>query len=137
MVIGGLLAIFLGAKLLVDSSVAVARYVGVSEFVIGLTIVAIGTSLPELATTTVAAFKNQRDIAVGNIIGSNIFNALLILGVSAVILPLTIPTLVDAIIMCVVSVLILPLFWTGLKLTRLEGLMLIGVYFAYMVYIFT
>ncbi|MCD5409422.1 MAG: calcium/sodium antiporter [Methanocellales archaeon] len=136
MVIGGLLASLLGAKFLVDSSVVMARYVGVSEFVIGLTLVAIGTSLPELVTTAVASFRNQSDIAVGNIIGSVSFNTLLVIGACAVLLPLTSPTLVDIMVMLVVCALMPLLFWTGLKLTRLEGLMLLGGYCAYMAYIF-
>ncbi len=136
MVMGGMLAILFGAKLLVDSSVVMARYIGVSEFVIALTIIAIGTSLPELATTAVASFKNQGDIAVGNIIGSVSFNTLLVIGACAVILPLAPPTLADLMIMAVVCALIPLLFWTGLKLTRLEGLMLLGGYCVYMVYLF-
>lgn len=136
MVVVGLAAVAIGAWLLVESSVSIARYIGVSEFVIGLTIVAIGTSLPELVISAVASFRNQSDIAVGNIIGSVSFNTLLVIGACAVILPLTPPTLVDMMIMLVVCALMPLLFWTGLKLTRLEGLMLLGVYCAYMVYLF-
>ena len=136
MIIVGLAAVAIGAGLLVYSSVNIARYIGISEYVIGLTVIAIGTSLPELATSATASYKNQDDIAVGNIIGSVLFNILLIIGACALILPLTAPTLVDLVIMCVVCALISLLFWTGLKLTRLEGMILLGGYCAYMVYLF-
>lgn len=86
--LGGLLALMLGARFLVDSATEIARNFGVSEAVIGLTIVAVGTSLPELATSLVAAMRRQADIAVGNIIGSNIFNIFAILGITAVVTPI-------------------------------------------------
>lgn len=88
MVLGGLALLMAGGKLIVDSSVSIARGFGVSEALIGLTIVAVGTSLPELATSVVAAYKKQVDIAVGNVVGSNIFNIFWILGVSSIIRPL-------------------------------------------------
>jgi cation:H+ antiporter len=89
--IGGLAAVLLGARLLVDGAIEVARVAGISETVIGITIVAVGTSLPELATTVVAAMRRHSDVALGNIIGSNIFNTLGILGVVSLVQPLPIP----------------------------------------------
>jgi len=136
MTICGLVMTVLGARLLVNSSVAVAHQIGVSEFVIGLSAIAIGTSLPELATSAMASYKNQSDIAVGNIIGSVSFNVLLVIGACAVVLPLVLHTFVDLYLMCGVCALILILFWTGLTLTRLEGVLLLIGYGAYMVYLF-
>ena len=86
-VVGGLIALMIGARLLVDGAVSIARGYGISEAFIGLTIVAVGTSLPELATSLIAAFRRQSEIAIGNIVGSNIFNVLGILGLTAVIAP--------------------------------------------------
>ena len=88
MTLGGLVALVIGARLLVDSASEIARAFGVSEAVIGLTVVAVGTSLPELATSVIAAFRRQTDIAVGNVIGSNIFNIFSILGITALITPI-------------------------------------------------
>jgi len=88
MTLGGLVVLVIGARLLVDSSVIIARQFGISEAVIGLTIVAVGTSLPELATSVIAAFRKQTEIAVGNVVGSNIFNVFGILGVTALIQPI-------------------------------------------------
>ncbi len=88
MTLGGLVVLVIGARLLVDSSTQIARAFGISEAVIGLTIVAIGTSLPELATSVIAAFRKQTEIAVGNVVGSNIFNIFSILGITALILPI-------------------------------------------------
>ena len=88
MTLGGLVVLVIGARLLVDSSTQIARAFGISEAVIGLTIVAIGTSLPELATSVIAAFRKQTEIAVGNVVGSNIFNIFSILGITALIMPI-------------------------------------------------
>jgi len=136
MIVGGLVAISLGARLLVNSSVNVARYIGVSEYVIGLTVIAVGTSLPELAASAMASYKNKGEIAVGNIIGSVSFNILLVLGACAVILPLVLHTFFDLYLMCGVCVLIIGLFRTGLTLTRLEGVLLLVGYSAYITYLF-
>lgn len=87
-VVGGLVVLMFGAQFLVDGSVSIARGFGVSEAFIGLTIVAVGTSLPELATSVIAAFRRQSEIAIGNIVGSNIFNVLGILGITALIKPI-------------------------------------------------
>ena len=127
----GLVALVVGARLLVDAAVEFARAVGVSELVIGLTIVAAGTSLPELATSVVAAFRRETDIAVGNIVGSNIFNGLAILGTSAVIHPLNVarPLLrIDIPVMIAISLLTILLARTRLRIDRWEGAVLLGTY---------
>lgn len=129
----GLVVLVGGGKLLVDSSVALAAELGVTEAVIGLTIVAVGTSLPEMATSIVAAIKGQGDIAVGNVVGSNIFNVLGILGLTATITPVARgsigwPTFA---VMLVVSVALIPLFRGDLTLKRREGALLLTTYVAY------
>ena len=115
-VVAGLAALMFGARFLVDGAVSIARGIGVSEAFIGLTIVAVGTSLPELATSVVAAFRRQSEIAIGNIIGSNIFNVLGILGVTALITPFPVASrfqIFDLPIMIALSLVL-----TGLLLTR-------------------
>ena len=130
---GGLLLLVAGSRLLVESAIEIARVVGVSEAVIGLTIIAAGTSMPELATSAIAAFRRQPDIAVGNIVGSNIFNILGILGAASVANPLSASgiTRLDLLVMVVFSIALLPLLYTGLKLQRWEGTLLLMGYIAY------
>ncbi len=132
-ILAGLGILVLGARLLTDHSVALARSFGVSEAVIGLTIVAAGTSVPELAASVVAAFKNEPDIALGNVIGSNVFNVLAILGIGALVSPLYAPEIskFDIYAMVVMSAALLPLLWTGLRLQRWEGAALFAAYLAY------
>ncbi|WP_269538697.1 calcium/sodium antiporter [Cerasicoccus fimbriatus] len=136
-VAAGLGLLVLGANWFVDGSIAIARKFGVPEAVIGLTIVAAGTSLPELATSIVAAVKKQTDIAVGNVVGSNIFNILCILGVTATVTP--IPTagisLVDGGVMLLTAVILLPLAFTQRSISRAEGILLLGVYGGYLVWL--
>lgn len=129
--IGGLVA---GGHLLVGGAVAIAQGLGVGPIVIGLTIVAIGTSLPELATSVVAARRGKGDIAVGNAVGSSIFNLLGILGVTVLVQPLSTDTLgwLDIGVMVGVALLILPLFRSDWTLSRLEGTVLVGSYGAYL-----
>jgi len=129
--IGGLVA---GGHLLVGGAVAIAQGLGVGPIVIGLTIVAIGTSLPELATSVVAARRGKGDIAVGNAVGSSIFNLLGILGVTVLVQPLSTDTLgwLDTGVMVGVALLILPLFRSDWTLSRLEGTVLVGSYGAYL-----
>ncbi len=122
---------------MVDSAIFIARIVGVSELVISITVVAIGTSLPELSTTIVAAMKKEHDIIVGNIIGSNIFN-IGILGVVSIVHPVTVDSALlkfEFPIMIFFSILLLPLMMTGKKVGRIEGLLLLVLYagFVYMV----
>jgi cation:H+ antiporter len=123
-----------GADLFVKGSVAAAARLGVSQAVIGLTIVAVGTSLPELATSLMASFRKEGDIAIGNVVGSNIFNTLGILGVAALLRPLSAPGIgsVDLGVMVGLSLLMLPLFRSGFVLTRLEGLLLLLIYAGYL-----
>ncbi|HUF63075.1 MAG TPA: calcium/sodium antiporter [Verrucomicrobiales bacterium] len=133
----GLGVLIFGSRLLVDNTVEVARFLGVSEAVIALTIIAAGTSMPELATSVVAALRKEPDIAIGNVVGSNIFNVLAILGISGLAVPLTAPGIhsVDHAVMIGLSVVILPFFWSGLVVRRLEGLVLLAAYVGYLAWI--
>lgn len=140
LVVGGLGLLVLGANWLVDATVAIAKGLGVSELVIGLTILAAGTSLPEVATSILAAIRGQRDIAVGNVVGSNIFNILGVLGISAVAAPQGLavaPAMIvfDIPVMIAVAVACLPVFFTGHLIARWEGALFVAVYAAYTVYL--
>lgn len=135
-VVGGSLTLPNGLEIQYGA-VAIARILGMSETLIGLTIVALGTSLPELVTSMVAAKKNEVDMAVGNVIGSNIFNILLIIGLAAAISPIDFITenLFDIAVLIAASVLIWIFAWTGRKITRLEGILMLALYGGYVVYI--
>jgi len=140
LILGGLACLILGSRWLVEAAIEFARHLGVSELVIGLTIVAAGTSLPEVATSILAAIRGERDIAVGNVVGSNIFNILAVLGASAVIAPgtLTVSPAVlafDLPIMVAVAVACLPVFFTGNLIARWEGLLFLAYYVAYTAYL--
>lgn len=140
LVVVGLGLLILGARWMVDSAVEVAKWLGVDELVIGLTVVAVGTSLPELATSVVAAIKGERDIAVGNVVGSNIFNLLSVLGLSAIIMPVGIPVSQAALsfdipVMIAVALASFPIFFTGGQIYRWEGLLFLGYYVAYTAYL--
>ncbi len=137
LIIVGLALLVFGSNLFVDGAVAVAESFGVSQAVIGLTIVALGTSLPELTTSIVASFKNENDIAIGNAVGSNVFNILSILGISSLISPIadTGITMVDLSIMMFFTILILPLSKSKFTLRRWEGALLFTGYVAYMIYL--
>jgi cation:H+ antiporter len=120
--------------------VALARRLGVSDLVVGLTIVAAGTSMPEVATSVVATLRGQRDIAIGNVIGSNIYNILAILGIASLVTPggLTVADAVlafDLPVMTAVAVACLPIFFTGYSIARLEALVFLGFYLAYAAYL--
>ncbi|MGI9322507.1 MAG: calcium/sodium antiporter [Pseudomonadales bacterium] len=136
-VIGGLALLVYGSQLFVDGAVAIARLLGVSEAVIGLTLVAVGTSVPEFATCLVAAWRGQPDIAVGNVIGSNIFNVLGILGITSLVGSISSVqfSLVDFGVALAFSLVLLPLARTDFKLTRLEGALLLAGYCAYLIYL--
>lgn len=126
-----------GGILFVNGAVDLAKVFGVSEVIIGLTIVAIGTSMPELVTSVLAALKGQSDIAIGNIVGSNIFNILGILGVTAIVYPVSglgFQSL-DFIVMLALAVIILPFAWTGLRIGRREGATLLIAYLGYLIYL--
>ena len=131
----GLLAV--GARALTSGAVGIAEVMGVPEAVIGLTIVALGTSMPELATSTVAAVRGAGDLAIGNVIGSNLFNLLGILGTAALIEPLWAPGIggVDLFVMTATAALMLPLARTGHELSRGEGALLLLSYVSYLVYL--
>lgn len=134
MILGGLALLVVGARFLVDASISIARVWGVSEAVIGLTIVSAGTSMPELATSVVAAVRKQADIAIGNVVGSNIFNILSILGVAGLVKPLNTGGvgMVDFGLMIVTAIVLLPLMITGKRIARPEGLLLLGMYAGYL-----
>lgn len=134
---GGLAGIVLGGDLVVDSACNIAEYFGMSQTFIGLTIVALGTSLPELVTSMVAAGRGENDLAVGNVVGSNIFNILLILGISSVITPihLEITAVYDTVILIAASVLVYAAALTKKKIERKEGILFLIVYAAFFMYI--
>ena len=134
LILVGLAILVAGSRLLVENSVALAVSFGISEAVIGLTIVAAGTSMPELATSLVAAFRKQPDIAIGNIVGSNIFNVLGILGVASIVSPIEAPGIstMDYGVMILFTVLLIPLLYTGRMLHRVEGGVLLALYFGYL-----
>lgn len=136
-VLAGITVLALGGRLLVDGSVELARQVGMSETVIGLTLVAVGTSLPELAATLMAAFRREADIAVGNVIGSNLFNLLNVLGISALIRPLDGSGLdgIDLGVMVGLTLLLAPLMRTGFVIQRWEGGSFLLAYGAYILYL--
>ena len=139
-VLGGLVILVIGSQLLVNSATEIAESFGVSELVIGLTIVAIGTSLPELATSVMASVRGERDIAVGNVIGSNLFNIMLVLGASSAVssdgvlvqdsaLRLDMPVMIGA------TLALLPICWNGFQIKRWEGFVLSGFYVLYVLYL--
>jgi cation:H+ antiporter len=135
-----LVLLALGASWLVDGSTTIARNMGISELVIGLTIVAAGTSLPEVATSVMASIRGERDLAVGNIVGSNIFNIFCVVGVSAMISPGGIqaaPTAIqfDIPVMIAVALVCLPIFFTGSRIARAEGIMFLFYYCAYVTFL--
>ncbi len=133
-VVAGSGLLVLGGKFLVDGSVAIARYAGMTERVIGLTVVAVGTSAPELAASLVAASRGRTDLALANIIGSNIFNILGILGVTALVHPIPIAEGIvrtDVWWMLGFAVVLLPMMWRGKSISRLEGGILLGGYATY------
>ncbi|MDP3850126.1 MAG: calcium/sodium antiporter [Luteolibacter sp.] len=136
----GLAGLVLGSKWLVDSAVAIARAFEVSELIIGLTIVAAGTSMPEVATSVVAALRGERDIAVGNAVGSNIFNILCVIGFSSIVAPSGIAVSSEALrfdipVMIGVAVACLPVFFSGYLITRLNGVIFLGFYAAYLIHL--
>ena len=140
LVAGGLGALALGSRWLVDGAVVFAESLGVSEMVIGLTIVAAGTSLPEVATSVIASIRGERDIAVGNVVGSNIFNILAVLGIGGLFAKNGVAIsetaiAIDIPVMVAVAAICLPLFFTGSRISRWEGALLLGYYAAYTAYL--
>jgi cation:H+ antiporter len=140
LVIAGLALLVLGSRWLVEAAVSIARMLGWSELIIGLTIVAAGTSLPEVAASVMAALKGERDIAVGNVVGSSIFNILGVLGAAALVSPAGLevaPALLrfDIPVMVAVAVACLPIFYTDYRIARWEGLLFLGYYACYTAYL--
>ncbi len=138
-IIVGLGALIGGAYLLVHSAVYIARVVGISELVIGLTIIAVGTSLPELATSMVATIRKESDISVGNVLGSNIFNILAILGIASIIQPLQINTAslrIDMPVMLLFGIVLVPIITWKFMITRIQGFLLLTGYSIYILWLF-
>ncbi len=140
MLVAGLIMLVVGSQLLVKAAVTIATFFGASSLIIGLTVVAIGTSLPELATSVMASIRGERDIAVGNVVGSNIFNILVVLGFSSAISPNGIRISASAIafdipIMIATALMCLPIFFTNSEVSRREGGMLLGYYLLYVGYL--
>lgn len=140
LVLAGLVLLVMGSNWLVEAAVTLARRLGMSELVVGLTIVAAGTSLPEVATSILAAIRGQRDIAVGNVVGSNVFNILAVLGISASIAPGDLAVAAsmlafDLPVMVAVTVACLPIFFTGNLIARWEGALFLAYYAAYTTYL--
>ncbi|MGB7327764.1 MAG: calcium/sodium antiporter [Rubripirellula sp.] len=132
----GLVLLVWGAKLLVDSATTIARSLGVTDTVIGLTIVAAGTSLPEMATSVVAAIRGQRDIAVGNVVGSNVFNLLMVLATASIVSKTGVPVtpevvMFDVAVMVLTALLCLPVFLSHAAVSRAEGALMLSLYLAY------
>lgn len=135
---GGILGLYIGSELLVVNAVKISRELGVSERVIGITIVAIGTSLPELITSIVAALSKRTDLALGNILGSNIMNILAIIGVTAIIKPISISQEFldsDYLWMIGITLLLFPLIKTKMRLSKVEGIILLTSYITYMYFL--
>lgn len=140
MALGGIGVLIAGAGLLVEGAIVVARDFGISETIIGLTVVAIGTSLPELATSAVAAMRREADVAIGNVIGSNIYNVLGILGVTALVEPIAVPAeimVVDIWVMLAAAIVLVVFALSGLRINRWEGGLLLAGYVAYIGYLAT
>lgn len=140
LIVVGLALLVLGARWLVGGAVAIARLFGVSELIIGLTIVAGGTSLPEVAASIVASLRGERDIAVGNVVGSNLFNILAVLGLASLVSPQGIQVSSAALsfdipVMIAVAVACLPIFFSGYRIDRWEGALFLGYYLVYTVYL--
>jgi len=136
LMIGGLLILVLAGHLVLGAAVDVASDLGLSERIIGLTLIGVGTSLPCLATSLIAALRGQREIAVGNVIGSNLFNLLGVLGFTALVAPSPLSVSPNALdfdlpVMLGVVALCLPVFYSGYRVTRAEGLVFLGLYLVY------
>jgi len=139
-ILGGVIMLVLGSRWLVDGAVRIAEYYSVSQLVIGLTIIAVGTSLPEVATSVVASLRGERDIAVGNVVGSNIFNILAVVGLTGFVAPSGIPVSIDALrfdipVMIMVALACGPIFFSNLAIARWEGSLFLAYYLAYIAHL--
>jgi cation:H+ antiporter len=136
-IIFGIIGVVVGAELLIESAVTIATVLGISQMVIALSMVAIGTSLPELVVSAMAAYKKESDIALGNVIGSNVFNIFLILGLSALIIPLdAMNSLQNIVLLLIVSIIMLPLVYFNHTITRVKGILLLVLYAVFLGYLF-
>ncbi|PEN14942.1 sodium:proton exchanger [Longibacter salinarum] len=136
--VGGTIGLAVGAHFMVDSAVDIANVMGISQITIGLTIVAIGTSLPELAASMVGAIKDEADLSVGNILGSNLLNVLFVVGTVSIMSPLSVEPTTQTVhfpVMLGICVMLLPIAWTRFQITRLEGGVLLATFLSYMTYI--
>jgi len=133
----GIISVIIGAELLIISSVTIAELLNIPTFIIALSMVAVGTSLPELAVSAMAAYKGESDIAVGNVLGSNVFNILLILGLAALFIPLDAVSSLDYItILVAVTIVMFPIIFTGSKISRGEGIVMLVFYGIFIWYAF-
>ena len=133
----GIVGVVIGAYLLIDSSIVIAQMFGIPAFIIAMSMVAVGTSLPELVVSAMASYKGESDVAVGNVLGSNVFNMLMILGFAALFIPLNaISEMDNMLILLAVSFLMVPIIYTRNQISRLEGVMMLVVYAVFMIYIF-
>ena len=137
-VVGGIILLAVGARLMVHAAVNVAAMLNISPVVVGLTVVAIGTSLPELAASVVSAMKQETDMSFGNVLGSNLLNVLFVVGLVAIVRPLRVET--EAIVlhfpvMLAFGVLLLPIALTSYRITRMEGAILLVGFFSYIIYL--
>jgi len=136
-IILGITGVVVGAWLLIESALSIADFFGIPEMIIALSMVAVGTSLPELVVSAMAAYKNESDIAVGNVIGSNVFNIFLILGASALLIPLNaVNSIFNLLILMVVTLVMFPILYTGHVISRKEGAFLLTLYLFFICYIF-
>ena len=133
----GIIGVVAGAWLLIESSVVIADFLGIPTFIIALSMVAVGTSLPELVVSSMAAYKDESDIAIGNVLGSNVFNILLILGVAALFIPLKAKESINHLwILLAVNLLMFPILFSGHSISRKEGVFMLVIYSVFIWYIF-
>jgi cation:H+ antiporter len=140
LVIVGLALLALGARWLVEAAVMIARHFGLGELIVGLTVVAAGTSLPEVVASVIASLRGERDIAVGNVVGSNLFNLMAVLGIASVVSASGVPVSPSALrfdlpVMIAVAVACLPIFFTGHRIARWEGALFLAYYVVYTTYL--
>ncbi len=138
LLIGGILGLTLGARLMVMSAIQIAELMGISHLVIGVTVVAVGTSLPELAASALCAFRKEADLSLGNVLGSNLLNVLFVVGLVALIRPMKVEidyVSIHFYVMLGFGLLLLPLAWTEYRISRLEGGMLLASFIGYLVYV--
>jgi len=137
MIVLGIAGVVLGAWFLIESAITIADFFGIPALIISLSMVAIGTSLPELVVSAMASYKNESDIAIGNVLGSNVFNILLILGASALFIPLQVADALDhLIILIIVTIIMVPILLTKATVSRLKGVILLLIYVGYLGYTF-